>query len=145
IRLMGKTSVLIATEGTYPCYSGGVSVWCDYLIRELAEVDFHVFALTHAPSQASRFDLPPNVVSCALHPVWGTEEPGPVPRPFSSVLERKMRTTESIIRSDFLPFFEAAMASILSKDTNPEALGSALLHLYRYCRNYDYVASAGSV
>ena len=141
---MEKASVLIATEGTYPCYSGGVSIWCDYLIRELGEMDFHLFALTHTPSQPMRFSLPPNVVSCYLHPIWGTEEPGPLVNTFSPSYERKLNTTEDAIRSKFLPHFEAVAVSFLGRESNAETLGRSLLGLYHYCRHHDYAISAGS-
>ena len=141
---MEPTSVLITTEGTYPCYSGGVSVWCDYLIRELANVDFHIFALTHTPSQPFRFTLPANVQSCNLHPIWGTEEPGIATKDFASALERKLRTTEQQIQTAFLPAFEAALREILSENPQSESLGRALLALHLYCRDFDYAGSARS-
>ena len=141
---MEPTSVLITTEGTYPCYSGGVSVWCDYLIRELANVNFHIFALTHAPSQPVRFKLPANVQSCCLHPIWGTEEPGIASKDFAYALQRKLRTTDEQIRTGFLPAFEETLAQILSAEPQPELLGTALLALHLYCQEFDYAWSARS-
>jgi hypothetical protein len=38
--------IALITEGTYPFVEGGVSVWCDQLIRGLQEMEFEVIALT---------------------------------------------------------------------------------------------------
>ena len=37
--------IAMMTEGTYPHQFGGVSVWCDQLVRGMPEHDFHVVAL----------------------------------------------------------------------------------------------------
>ena len=34
-------SVLMTTEGTYPYGAGGVSTWCDALLRNTQFADFH--------------------------------------------------------------------------------------------------------
>ena len=141
---MGKASVLITTEGTYPCYSGGVSVWCDYLIRYLDDVDFRVFAITHSPSQGMHFTCPPNVSSCTLHPMWGTEEPGTNQRTFAEAHQRKMQTLEGALAKKFLPHLNAALPPLLTSDSRPEVLASALFGLHEYFRNHDYAASMQS-
>jgi hypothetical protein len=73
---MTGPSVLLTTDGTYPCYPGGVSVWCDELIRHLPDVEFHVFAISYSPSHDTVFPRPHNVASQRILPLWGSEEPG---------------------------------------------------------------------
>jgi glycosyltransferase involved in cell wall biosynthesis len=141
---MGKTSVLITTEGTYPCYSGGVSVWCDYLLRQLDDVAFHVFALIHAPAQEMQFACPPNVGSCILHPMWGTEEPGTSESRFIEAHQRKLQTSEADINVKFLPLFKTALASLMTADSKPDVLASSLGSLHRYFRDHDYAMSMRS-
>jgi polysaccharide biosynthesis protein PelF len=141
---MSKTSVLLTTEGTYPCYSGGVSVWCDYLVRYLSDIDYHIFAITHAPSQRARFVCPPNVTRCVLHPMWGTEEPGAYEAKFSQVHERKIRTDRTALLKGFLPHFKASLWQLFSSDPDPESLTQGLFGLHQYFRDYDYADSMGS-
>ena len=141
---MDKTSVLLTTEGTYPCYAGGVSVWCDYLVRYLRDVDYHIFAITHAPSQQARFACPPNVTNCILHPMWGTEEPGAYEANFSQVHERKIRTDRTAVLRGFLPHFKASLRQLFSSDPDPELLTGGLCGLHQYFREYDYASSMGS-
>jgi polysaccharide biosynthesis protein PelF len=141
---MEQASVLITTEGTYPCYSGGVSVWCDYLIREVDDVAFHVFALNHAPSQETHFQCPPNVKSLTLHAMWGTEEPGTDEYDFIKAHERKLQTREADMSARFLPHFRTALHSLLSVTPDPQQLGQALAALHRYFRKFDYADSMRS-
>jgi glycosyltransferase involved in cell wall biosynthesis len=62
--------VALLTEGTYPFQHGGVSVWCDQLIRGMPDVRFHVVAVTGGGGAPLRWALPPNVVSVVDLPLW---------------------------------------------------------------------------
>src|SRR5690606_29958947 len=57
--------------GTYPFHGGGVSVWCDQLVRGLPEHQFHVIAVTSNGGEAKAWDLPDNVTQLTRVPVWG--------------------------------------------------------------------------
>ncbi len=61
------------TEGTYPHSFGGVSVWCDQLVRGLAQHRFHLVALTSTGQEPVAWELPDNVASLTLVPLWGAE------------------------------------------------------------------------
>ena len=37
--------VALINEGTYPYVLGGVSTWCDQLVRGLPEVDWHLVTI----------------------------------------------------------------------------------------------------
>lgn len=66
-------------EGTYPHQFGGVSVWCDQLVRGMADYDFHVVALVATGSEQVRWELPDNVRAVTSIPLWGP--PAPSRRP----------------------------------------------------------------
>ncbi len=53
--------IALITEGTYPYVHGGVSVWCDRLIRKLPDVEFTVCAIAPVGGQDPVWELPPNV------------------------------------------------------------------------------------
>jgi len=54
--------VLMLTEGTYPHAVGGVSSWCDYLVRGLPEVNWRILPIIGANSNRKPiFALPDNV------------------------------------------------------------------------------------
>lgn len=138
------SNVLLTCEGTYPCAAGGVSVWCDYLLRYLPNVNFHVFALTQEPSQAMHFTPPGNVLSCHLHPMWGTEEPGVYPQLVSERQQRKMLTSESLLASHFRGPLQEALTEIFSPEPDAEALASALFRLHQFFQTHDYAAAMQS-
>ncbi|MBT2406969.1 MULTISPECIES: GT4 family glycosyltransferase PelF [unclassified Streptomyces] len=63
--------VTMLTEGTYPHVHGGVSTWCDQLVRGMPEVDFNVIALTGSGREPVAWELPRNVYRHTAVPLWG--------------------------------------------------------------------------
>lgn len=73
--------VTLLTEGTYPHVHGGVSTWCDQLIRGMPEVDFHVLALTGSGREPVTWELPPDLTAHTAFPLWGAGPEGRLDRP----------------------------------------------------------------
>ena len=63
--------VTMLTEGTYPHVHGGVSTWCDQLIRGMPEVAFDVVSLTGNGREPVTWELPDNVRRHTSVPTWG--------------------------------------------------------------------------
>jgi hypothetical protein len=61
----------LASEGTYPYHMGGVSVWCDQLIRGLGEHRFTVVALTVDGTERTTWQPPANLDRVVAIPLWG--------------------------------------------------------------------------
>lgn len=59
----------LVTEATYPHFFGGVSVWCDHLIRGLPDTEFDVYAICDDPGRRPVWPSPNNVTSLALIPI----------------------------------------------------------------------------
>jgi glycosyltransferase involved in cell wall biosynthesis len=73
--------VAMITEGTYPHFRGGVSVWCDQMVRQLGgSVRFSVHALVGSGSEPIVWDLPDNVVNVQTVPLWSPGSPLPPKR-----------------------------------------------------------------
>ena len=62
--------VALLAEGCYPFLNGGVSTWCDQLIRGLPEHVFDVVAIVAASGDRPVLDLPPNVGELRRVPLW---------------------------------------------------------------------------
>lgn len=62
--------ILLVTEGTYPYVIGGVSTWCDQLIRQLEKYQFSVFAVTGPLPPEPQFPKPKNVDKLYVVPIW---------------------------------------------------------------------------
>ncbi|MBD2206331.1 GT4 family glycosyltransferase PelF [Calothrix sp. FACHB-1219] len=137
---MKKLSVLLTTEGTYPYHKGGVSTWCDVLISQLPEIDFHVLAIAANPYLELRYKLPDNIKQLVKVPLWGTEDPVEYSWrfPFSQAFKSKIATTNRVISSQFIPLFESFLTAILFGQADIEKLGYLILAIYKYFQRYDY-------
>ena len=67
-------------EGTYPYQFGGVSVWCDQLIRGMPDYNFRVVALVGTGTEPVKWELPANVASVVAVPLWGPAPASPASR-----------------------------------------------------------------
>jgi len=71
--------ISMITEGTYPHQFGGVSVWCDQIVRGMPAYDFELVALMATGSEPVVWQLPGNVRSIVKVPLWGTPPTAPQP------------------------------------------------------------------
>lgn len=75
-------SVLLLTEGTYPFAIGGVSTWCDILLKGLPDVSWQVMPIT-APNHSTSplFDIPSNARIVGQVQLWNTRNQGVISLP----------------------------------------------------------------
>ncbi|MFJ8583418.1 GT4 family glycosyltransferase PelF [Streptomyces sp. NPDC093595] len=92
--------VTMLTEGTYPHVHGGVSTWCDQLVRGMPQVDFQILALTGSGREPVTWELPPNVRRHTAFPLWG-----PAPGRSRPLIGREKRR--------FIDTYERFLLSIL--------------------------------
>jgi polysaccharide biosynthesis protein PelF len=64
--------VALVTEGTYPFHHGGVSVWCDQLVRGLPDQRFAAVAITGSAADVPVMSIPDNLVDLRPIVVWET-------------------------------------------------------------------------
>ncbi|QIJ62196.1 GT4 family glycosyltransferase PelF [Streptomyces sp. JB150] len=112
--------VTMLTEGTYPHVHGGVSTWCDQLVKGMPEVDFHIVSLTGSGREPVTWELPPNVRRHTTVPTWG-------PRPGSR------RPPHGRARRRFVDAYEQFLLSFLDPES-PCDFGEALTELARLAR-----------
>ena len=67
---VGRPDVVLVTEGTYPHAHGGVSVWCDQLVKGLPEQAFRLVALTAFGYQRPVWDLPTHAEDLVTVGLW---------------------------------------------------------------------------
>jgi glycosyltransferase involved in cell wall biosynthesis len=138
-----KPLVLLQTEGSYPFGGGGVSTWVHTLCHELRDhIDFKLLAVTGQPEVELKYDLPKSIKSIIHVPLWGAEQPAEhfaPDRPFSATLSAKVRTTDNIITTYFLPLFRNLMECIFEDDhTNPHKEAEIIYGLGKFAAYYDY-------
>ncbi|MFC8897375.1 GT4 family glycosyltransferase PelF [Streptomyces cinereoruber] len=123
--------VTMLTEGTYPHVHGGVSTWCDQLVRGMPEVRFDVLALTGSGREPVTWDLPSNVVRHTAFPLWG---PAPV---------RARRAPRGAERRRFLDTYERLLLSLLDPGTGYD-FGTSLYELAALARQGRLTAALRS-
>jgi polysaccharide biosynthesis protein PelF len=64
--------IALIAEGGYPFHPGGVSVWCDQLIRGMSPHRFELFAIGGGTEKVS-WDLPENVSGTVNVRLWGSD------------------------------------------------------------------------
>ena len=140
---MGKFSVLLTTEGTYPFHGGGVSTWCHALTQNLPEIDFTLLAVTMHPFLEQQYELSPNVRQVLTVPLWGLNQPAEYSwhYPVSQVLTQKWETTENSVATVFLPTYTKFLRGILSNEVQPAQLGLEMVAMHEYFQRYDYARS----
>ncbi|MFF3091332.1 GT4 family glycosyltransferase PelF [Streptomyces nojiriensis] len=101
--------VTMLTEGTYPHVHGGVSTWCDQLVRGMPEVDFNVIALTGSGREPVTWELPRNVYRHTAFPLWG---------PLPSRIRRAALRGKAQRR--FTKVYESFLLSLLDPEPEPD-------------------------
>ena len=91
--------VALITEGTYPLHPGGVTAWCEQLVRELPEVRFEVVALSGSGREPFAVTPPGNVAGVRRVGLWARVPRG---KPFTG------RTTERFIGA-YAQMFESVL------------------------------------
>jgi glycosyltransferase involved in cell wall biosynthesis len=134
--------VLLTTEGTYPVEHGGVSTWCDLLIRHMPGVRYDLLTVMANPYLPLRYNLPLNVRHWLKVPLWGTEDPAEsLDLETPALLERRERTTRAVVESKFLPLFTTLVEQCWAPETAPPPdLGPVMVDLHKLFQTYDYQA-----
>lgn len=136
---MSAIEVLLTTEGTYPVTRGGVSTWCDTLVRGMKGVRYQLYTILATPHMPARYAVP-KAVRVQRVPMWGTEEPSEhLDIRFSQVYERKMRTTETVVRGQFLPLFDTLLQTVMADEPDGHQAGHLFYQMYQFFQQYDYL------
>jgi len=114
--------VTITAEGTYPHQFGGVSVWCDQLIRALPGYEFEVVALVATGTEAVQWQLPPQVRRLVTVPLWG-----PPPKPPAVRRLRPCRRGVPLVVRDL-------MDVLLDDDATANRFGAVLRDLHEFAQ-----------
>jgi len=130
-------SVLMTTEGTYPYGAGGVSTWCDALLRNTPDIRYTLLPVMMNPHIEAKFEPPSNVRRIINVPLWGIEEPAEftTAAPFADLYERKRRTTDALIANEFIPLFRRFLDCVNNHSSD---LGPLLVEMEDYFHRRDY-------
>jgi polysaccharide biosynthesis protein PelF len=138
-----RISVLLTTEGTYPFFEGGVSTWCDVLIRQLTQVDFTVLSLTAQPGLRPVYELPPNVVRHLPLPLWGTTGANELRHEvgWGDLHRMRSRLGQRTSRNTFAQAFDMLLTGLLSQHGSLDQVGQGLRRMAEFFTTHDYDAT----
>ena len=120
--------ITLITEGTYPHNMGGVSVWCDQLLREMSEHTFELLSISATGTEKSTWELPSNVARVGTIPLWG-----PTSR----------RRAGPALRKRFAPVLELFLSS-LAIDNHGRGFAHSLRQLTEFARAGELGAALSS-
>lgn len=135
-----RISVLMTTEGTYPHAAGGVSTWCDALIRNTPEISYTLLPIMMNPHIELKYEPPRNARRVINVPLWGIEEPAEflTDITFASLHVRKRDTTGEVIQRRFVPLLLDLVDAINRPGEDCAAFGRTLVAMENYFREHDY-------
>lgn len=110
--------VTLVTEGTYPIHPGGVSDWCDQLVRGLRDVTFDVVALSGSGREPLTYAAPPNLGTVHRVGLWARPPRG-----------RRARSVDGEFLAAYAHLLEATLRG---GPKAPEWVESALRRLRAY-------------
>jgi glycosyltransferase involved in cell wall biosynthesis len=122
---MTALDVALVSEGCYPFHPGGVSLWCDQLIRGMPDFRFTTVALTVDGTERPWWPSPANLAEVVSMPLWGRRPRRARRRPAGFA-----QAHEDFLRS-FLPY----------TDSSPEAFLSALHRMFVLAQTSDVGAA----
>ena len=125
--------VSLISEGAYPHSFGGVSVWCDQLVRRSTTIEFTVVSLVATGNEAAVWQLPENVTGLTTIPLWGPAAP------------HRPRLSRAA-RAEFRPLLWDLVACLLAPgDPGAEArFGTVLRGLFDFAQRADLGAAMRS-
>ena len=119
--------VALVAEGCYPYVTGGVSTWCDQLVRGLPDHDFEVVAVTATGRARPVLALPDNVRRLRAVPLWDW-----TPR-------RRRPDAAALDRLDGV--YRALLAAMLDPQAVQRGFDLALRELFDLARGHDLTAA----
>ncbi|WP_370941741.1 GT4 family glycosyltransferase PelF [Amycolatopsis sp. cg5] len=99
--------IALVSEGAYPFQPGGVSLWCDQLVRGMPEHAFTAVALTVDGSEKPTWESPGNLGEIVNVPLWGRRR-----RPFRRRPAGFAEVHEALLRS-FVPYAASSPDQLL--------------------------------
>jgi len=119
--------IALLAEGSYPFVTGGVSTWCDQLIRGLPENEYEIVAVAGNSRERPALPLPPNVRELNIVPLWDL---APAARRRPTVADE----------TAFLDLYRPFLRTALDSDTAQVDFTGALRRLFDFAQRRDLTA-----
>jgi glycosyltransferase involved in cell wall biosynthesis len=115
--------VALIAEGCYPYVTGGVSTWCDQLVRGLDDHEFEVVAITATSRVRPAMELPTNVTAVRTVPLWDWNG--------------RRRVAPARVRRRFDGIYRSLLTAMLDVDAVQRGFDLALRELFEFAQQHD--------
>ena len=132
-----KKVLLINWDGYPNIASGGVYTWTKALIDSTQDYEFIVVNALSNPNCNSLYTLPPNVTTVIDVPIFGSHRYDEFSKEKKSILPKILRTTESIIKNNFLILYKEFLQVVLSDRCDTKLLEELVIKLHQFLLKYD--------
>jgi glycosyltransferase involved in cell wall biosynthesis len=125
--------IALVSEGTYPYAMGGVSVWCDQLIRGMPDFRWEMIPLAVDGRERVAWELPDNLEGIRPVSLWGPDPTG--------------RRGGRRVRPSFVEVYSAFLGPLLRPlDPRPDRAAEQRQEFIAGLRGlYDYAAAGGDL
>jgi len=130
--------VLLVNWDCYPNFAtGGVYTWTKTLIDNMQEWEFIVVNQLSHPNSNGKYTIPNHVTKVIEMPIFGTNRYEEFYNDKKPLLPKILRTTESVIKNEFIPLYKEFLNDILSDECNSEHLTEIICKLHKFLIIYD--------
>lgn len=130
--------VLLINWDCYPNFaSGGVYTWTKALIDSMQDYEFIVVNQLSNPNCNSTYTVPPNVTKVIEVPLYGTHRIEEFSKEKESILPKILRTTESVIKDNFLVLYREFLRAVISDRCDTKLLAELIIKLHQFLIAYD--------
>lgn len=119
--------IALLAEGSYPFVTGGVSTWCDQLIRGLPENEFEIVAVAGNSRERPALTLPPNVSELSIVPLW-------------DLVPANHRRPSAADEAAFLDLYRPLLRTALDSNAEQGDFTAALRALFDFAQRRDLTA-----
>jgi glycosyltransferase involved in cell wall biosynthesis len=132
-----KRLLLIGWDA-YPHFtSGGVYVWQKSLIEGLPDWKFIVFNQLSNPNANAGYKLHKNVEVIGV-PIFGTMRYEEFYDNGAPLIPKIIATTDSVIRSEFLPLYTSFLKEVSSENCDLQSLEASMYKIHTFFVSHDY-------
>lgn len=130
--------VLLVNWDCYPnSTSGGVYTWTKTLIDSMPDYEFVAVNQLSNPNANGKYTVPNNVTEIIEIPIFGCNRYEEFYHENKPLIPKILRTTESIIKTIFLPLYKEFLNTVLSDNCDPRHLSDIVFRLHKFLAFYD--------
>ncbi|MFI5416885.1 MAG: GT4 family glycosyltransferase PelF [Nitrososphaerales archaeon] len=130
--------VLLVNWDCYPnCASGGVYSWTKALIDNIPDWQFIVVNQLSNPNCNGNYTVPPQVIKVIEIPIFGSNRYEEYYCEKKSLIGKIHRTSDSIIKEEFIPLYREFIDLVLTAYCEPHDLCEIIFKLHKFLIKYD--------